>query len=107
MGNERSRSMDPVGGESMLERDPFSELTSNFSETARLLFSAGGVASTLAQVVAVAVQTIEGCDFAGLFLMEGDVVVTPVQTDPIVEVIDTLQRQSGEGPCLDAIAQCV
>ena len=28
-------------------------------------------------------------------------------TDPIVEVIDLLQHQTGEGPCLDAIAQGV
>jgi GAF domain-containing protein len=97
--------MDPIESESTLDRDPFSELTSNISETARILFSAGGVADTLAQIVAVAVATIEGCDFAGLFLMEGDVLVTPVHTDPIVEVIDTLQRDSGEGPCIDAVAQ--
>jgi len=68
--------MDPIDGETTIDRDPFSELTESFSETARILFSAGGVPSTLAQVVTVAVETIEGCDFAGLFLMEGELVVT-------------------------------
>ena len=87
------------------QTDPLAALTTNLSETAQILFSAGSVHSTLEQVVAVAVHTIEGCDFAGLFLLEGDVVVTPVHTDPVVEEIDTLQRDSGEGPCLDAIAQ--
>jgi GAF domain-containing protein len=33
--------------------------------------------------------------------------VTPVHTDQVVEEIDTLQRESGQGPCLDAIAQSV
>ena len=98
--------MDPIEGET-IGQDPFSELTANFSETARILFSAGSVSSTLDAVVAMAVETIEGCDFAGLFLVEGDTVVTPLSTDPIVEVIDTLQHQTGEGPCLDAIAQGV
>jgi GAF domain-containing protein len=33
------------------------------------------------------------------------VVTTPVHTDPIVVEVDALQQQTGEGPCLDAIAQ--
>jgi GAF domain-containing protein len=102
--------MDPIESDTVehdpvSEPDPVAELTANFSETARILFSAGGVNNTLAQIVAVAVQTIEGCDFAGLFLVQGEAIVTPVQTDPIVGIIDALQHQFGEGPCLDAIAQ--
>jgi ANTAR domain/GAF domain len=102
MGHERSTGMDPIADEKT-EQDPVSELTSTFSEMARILFSAGSVHSTLEQVVAIAVETIEGCDFAGLFITEGNAVVTPVLTDPIVEIIDTLQHETGEGPCLDAI----
>ena len=49
-------------------------------------------------------STIEGCDFAGLFLIDTGVVTTPVHTDPIVVEVDTLQHQTNEGPCLDAIA---
>jgi GAF domain-containing protein len=90
-----------------IEMDPLAALTTNLSETAQILFSAGGVHSTLQQVVTVAVHTIEGCDFAGLFLMQEGVIVTPVHTDQVVEQIDALQRDSGEGPCLDAIAQRV
>ena len=86
-------------------RDPVSEITLNFSETAQNLFSAGSVTDTLAQVVGLAVATIEGCDFAGLFLIQGDVLTTAVHTDPIVEGVDALQQRSGQGPCLDAIAQ--
>jgi GAF domain-containing protein len=98
--------MGPISGEAT-DRDPVSELTETFSETARLLFSAGSVHATLEQVVAVAVETIEGCDFAGLFVLEDNAVVAPVLTDPIVEIIDSLQHQTGEGPCLDAIAHGV
>lgn len=60
---------------------------------------------TLARVVDVAVTTIEGCDFAGLFVAHEGVVSTPVCTDELVEKIDGLQQQTGEGPCLDAIAR--
>jgi GAF domain-containing protein len=95
--------MDPIDGKTSTNADPYSELTSSFTETSRILFSAGGVTNTLAQVVSLAVETIEGCDFAGLFVMKGNVVTAPMSTDPMVGVIDALQNQSGQGPCLDAI----
>jgi GAF domain-containing protein len=88
-----------------LDEDPTSGLAADFSETARIPFAAGSATDTLAQVVALAVATIEGCDFAGLFLLENDVVTSPVHTDPIVDEIDALQHETGEGPCLDAISQ--
>ena len=103
--NDGDTSVDPADRDETSQTDALSALTANLAETAEILFSAGGVHHTLEQVVAVAVHTIEGCDFAGLFLLEGGVVVTPVHTDQVVEEIDSLQRESGQGPCLDAIAQ--
>jgi GAF domain-containing protein len=88
-----------------VDGDPTSELAADFSETARILFAAGSVTDTLAQVVELAVATIEGCDFAGLFLLENDVITSPVYTDEIVNEIDALQHETGEGPCLDSVAQ--
>jgi GAF domain-containing protein len=88
----------------MIERDSFAEYALNFSETARILFTAGSVTETLSSVVELAVATIDGCDFAGLILVEGDVVTTPVHTDPFVAELVALQRRTGEGPCLDAVA---
>jgi hypothetical protein len=81
-----------------------SEFALEFAETARILFTAGSVTDTLTSIVELAVATIEGCDFAGVFLVEGDVVTTPVHTDPVVAAIDCLQHRTGEGPCLDAVA---
>jgi GAF domain-containing protein len=86
-----------------IDRDSLSELSFNVSETAQTLFSAGSFTHTLASVVELAEATIEGCDFAGIFLVEGDVVTTPARTSPTVTQIDALQHQTGEGPCLDAI----
>lgn len=87
--------------------DPAVLLTADFSETARHLFSAGGVHDTLAQVVHAAVGTIEGCDCAGVFVMADGVVTTSVHTDPIVVEVDALQHRDREGPCLDAVFQGV
>jgi GAF domain-containing protein len=88
-----------------LDGDPSSDLAANFSETARALFNAGSVEDTLAQVVQLAVSTVEGCDFAGIFLLENNVVRSPIHTDPIVDTVDALQQENGEGPCLDAISR--
>jgi hypothetical protein len=96
--------MEIAVGPPAFQQDSFSEFALRFSESARILFSAGSVADTLASVVDLSVTTIDGCDFAGLFLVDGDVVTTPVHTDPIVVEIDAFQHQTGEGPCLDAIA---
>jgi GAF domain-containing protein len=100
----REQSMQTPGRPPDVDIESFSEFAASFSATARTLFSAGSVTATLARVVELAVSTIEGCDFAGLFLLDGGVVTTPVHTDPLVVVIDSLQQQTGEGPCLDAIA---
>jgi hypothetical protein len=96
--------MESTGRPPTFDSNSFSDLTLSFSETARILFSSSSVRDTLVSVVDLAVETIEGCDFAGLFLLSGDVVSTPVHTDPIVIEIDAFQHQTGEGPCLDAIA---
>jgi hypothetical protein len=81
------------------------ELTTTISQTMRALYSAGSVGDTLVQVVELSVSTIDGCDFAGLFVLDGDRVTTPVSTDPIVIELDRLQHRSKEGPSLDAISQ--
>jgi transcriptional regulator with GAF, ATPase, and Fis domain len=96
--------MDSAEGLRTIDRDSLSDLTRNVAETAQVLFTAGSVADTLSSVVNLAVATIEGCDFAGVFLLDGDVVTTPAHTNPLVIEADALQHRAGEGPCLDAIA---
>ncbi len=83
--------------------DPSLELVATVAQTVSL-FSAGSVQETLDQVVGLAVTTIEGCDFAGIFLAQGEAVTTPVCTDPLVIEVDGLQHTAGEGPCLDALS---
>ena len=85
--------------------DRSSELTASFSETAQALFSAGNPADTLRAVVDLAVETIDGCDFASIFVVDGNTVATPVGTDSVAAGVDVVQHQAGEGPGLDAINQ--
>ncbi len=95
--------MDSSMDSTSFELGSISDLTINFSATAEILFSAGSVTDTLATVVDVAAATIEGCDFAGLSIVDGGEVSSPAHTDPIVIEVDDLQRLTGEGPCLDAM----
>ena len=87
------------------DQEPTSELTDSLAHTAAALFSAGTLEDTLQRTVDLAKETIDGCDFAGIFVLQGDTISTPVHTDPIVIQIDSLQHQVNEGPCLDAVAQ--
>jgi hypothetical protein len=86
------------------EQDRSYELSVALLESAAALFSAGGLKETLQRTVDLALQTIDGCDFAGIFILDDDAVTTPAHTDPIVLEIDRLQYHLGEGPSLDAIA---
>ena len=103
-GRIGSNNLDTAKDRRVAEGHTFSEFALTFSDTAQILFSAGSVTRTLSSIVELAVATIEGCDLAGIFLVEGDVVTTPVHTDPVVADIDALQHRTGEGPCLDAVA---
>jgi GAF domain-containing protein len=84
---------------------PTTDLIVNFTRTAQGLFQAGGVELTLQATLDLAVATIEGCDFAGLFVLKAGNVTTPVHTAPIVAQLDALQLSGQEGPCLDCMAQ--
>src|SRR5580700_9757339 len=94
--------MDFPGDLPTADREAFADLTRGVSDTAQILFSAGSVAETLASVVGLAVSTIDGCDFAGIFVVDGDVAMTMAHTDSIVVEVDAFQNEACEGPCLDA-----
>lgn len=81
------------------------DLAGSFAEISRALYSAHTVQETLHRIVAFSVGTIEGCSGAGISFVQGDQIVTPVWTEPKVLEIDTMQYTTGQGPCLDAIAQ--
>jgi hypothetical protein len=96
--------MESGEGPPTVDQDSLSELSRSVSQTAGVLFSAGGVIDTLTRLVELALATIDGCDYAGLFTVDRGTVTIPVLTDPMVHVLDAIQQRTGEGPCLDAIA---
>ncbi|HUR78608.1 MAG TPA: GAF and ANTAR domain-containing protein [Acidimicrobiales bacterium] len=80
------------------------ELAASIAEAAQNLYSADSVPATLQRIVELAVETVDGCDLAGIFLREDKRVTTPAVTEPLVVELDNLQISADEGPCLDAVA---
>ncbi|MEP7045044.1 MAG: GAF and ANTAR domain-containing protein [Ilumatobacteraceae bacterium] len=88
----------------MTSIDSSDELERNLAAVARELFAPGSVTGSLQLTVRLAVTSIEGCDFAGIFVIRDDAVVTAAASDPLVVELDDLQFSTNEGPCLDAMA---
>ncbi len=81
------------------------ELEHSLAELAVALFAPGTVAGTLQRIVDLAVAAIEGCDAAGILVVEDELVVTVAATDPLVLDLDLLQFEADEGPGLDAVSE--
>ncbi len=77
-------------------------LEDNFARVAVQLFSPGSVVQTLRHIVDLAVETVDGCDAAGVFVVQNGAVVTAAASSPLVDTLDRLQIATNEGPCLDA-----
>ncbi len=57
------------------------------------------------RIVDLAVETIDGCDHAGISLVEGRRITTPASSNDVPRRVDGIQYETGEGPCLDAIRE--
>ena len=53
-------------------------------------------------VVESAVQLIDGCDRAAIGVLDGEKFRSAAATDDVMRLIDELQNEVGEGPCLEA-----
>jgi GAF domain-containing protein len=78
------------------------ELVGEVTAIARALVSGETLAEALDRVVSAAVSTLDGCDSAGVFVVDGREVRTVASTDAGVVELDRVQERLGEGPCLDA-----
>ena len=80
------------------------DLVSGFAGVAKSVLSPDTEVGILQRVVDTAAATIEGCDFAGVFVLDEHGVTTSSHSDPAVIEIDAIQHRSAEGPCLDALS---
>jgi transcriptional regulator with GAF, ATPase, and Fis domain len=76
-----------------------------FADLARALLGQADVQHTLQKIVDLAVDTIEGCDHAGISFLKGGKGSTPAASDSVPPQVDAIQYETGEGPCLSAIRE--
>ena len=79
------------------------DLATTFGEIARALVAVQGAPATLKRIVELAVQAIDPCQHCGVSIVEGRRIVSPASSDEIPTLVDRLQSETGEGPCIDAI----
>lgn len=78
------------------------EIAADVAAIAQALFSAGGTDETVARIVELAVETIDGCDFAGLVVLRGTSLVSLAGAGADAQRIEAIQDRTGEGPCISA-----
>jgi transcriptional regulator with GAF, ATPase, and Fis domain len=81
------------------------DLAEAFGEIARTLLSEDDLQPTLEKIVAVAIEVVDACEHAGITLIERRKVSSPVRSDEIPRIVDRLQEETDQGPCLDAIRE--
>lgn len=87
-----------------MEQTPV-ELAETFADVARALLGEDDVQAALTRISALAVQTIDGCDHAGVSLIQGRKISSPGASDDVPIQVDAIQYETDEGPCLDAIRE--
>ena len=88
-----------------MDHETPAELAETFAEVARALQSEPNVQHTLQRIVDLAVETIDGCDHAGVSLAQRREITTPAASDDVPGQVDAIQYETGEGPGLDAIRE--
>ncbi|HEU4515282.1 MAG TPA: GAF and ANTAR domain-containing protein [Nocardioidaceae bacterium] len=76
-----------------------------FDGLARLVYGAETYAEVYQAICDAALRLVDGCDHASLTLAERGDLVTAAATDETARVIDHIEREEGEGPCVDAISE--
>lgn len=80
-------------------------LLGSFQQLSRLVLSHETVGSTLDVVSRLAVETMPACDVASVSLLRDREISTIGFSHEIAVSLDAIQYDTGEGPCLDAIAK--
>jgi hypothetical protein len=70
-----------------------------FARISQQLLTQPRAEHTLQGVVDLAVETIGGCDYAGITMPRRGKVDTPAASDPLVNQLDGWQYELREGPC--------
>jgi GAF domain-containing protein len=81
------------------------ELAETFAEVARTLLQERDVDAVLERICVLAAETVKGCEAAGISIAEGTKITSLSTSDEVSRVVDRIQSETQEGPCVDAIRE--
>lgn len=81
------------------------EFAERLARIVKLVRTERTLPTQLETVVAVAKRMVPTCDGAGITLFVVGETITAAATDTVVLEVDLVQYETGEGPCLDALAE--
>jgi GAF domain-containing protein len=84
-----------------VEDDAADDLSANLALVARALSRAGSVDDTLRAIVDLALDSIEGCEYANFFSPNERSRFEMSDADRTADDVGALQRRLNEGPCID------
>lgn len=84
---------------------PDVELAEIFAEVARALMEEHDVDATLERICVLAVKTIDACEAAGISIASGPRISSVSMSDALPRILDDIQTETQEGPCVDAIKE--
>ncbi len=76
-----------------------------FGGVARLLAGHHSLQVTLDKMVQLAVEHLDSCEFAGVSEIKDREIGSPASSNEVPRIVDTIQAEVNEGPCLDAIRE--
>jgi GAF domain-containing protein len=82
---------------------PDEELAATFVAIARRFEAAEDPAETQARITRAAVNTVPGCLHASISMVRRGRVTTVAPTDHVPAMVDAIQYETRQGPCLEAI----
>lgn len=83
--------------------DDIVRVATMFGEVARSLAGHGDLSAVLGTIARLAVDHLDGCEFAGFSLVAERRISSPVASNEVPRTVDAIQAEVDEGPCLDAI----
>jgi hypothetical protein len=82
------------------------EATEAFASLAQLVYAGTGSNQVLVAICRAAVDVIPGADHACISTLDGNQQLrTQASTDDVASLMDRLESEAGEGPCLDSILE--
>jgi transcriptional regulator with GAF, ATPase, and Fis domain len=87
------------------EDQPEGHLAESLADAARALEAADSTQATLNTICRLAVDVIDGAEHAAITIVRKDRFVTIAATSDTPRVIDKIQYETSEGPCLDTIRE--